>query len=134
MNNSMGMNNPMGMGGTFGSMQMGSSLGMGALGGAQGGIVVRMRGIPFSATESEIVEWFSSVVDPMKVEIDYSPNGRPSGDALVLFANLQDAKKAMSKNKQHMQHRYVELFLEGEVPVNPGMMNAAGLGMPEEIG
>jgi len=134
MNNSMGMNNPMGMGGTFGSMQMGSSLGMGALGGAQGGIIVRMKGIPFSATESEIAEWFSSVVDPLKVEIDYSPNGRPSGDALVLFANLQDAKKAMSKNKEHMQHRYVELVIEGGMPMNTGMMNTSGLGMPEGIG
>merc|ERR1711872_442549 len=113
---------------------MGSSLGMGALGGAQGGIVVRMKGIPFSATESEIAEWFSSVVDPMKVEIDYSPNGRPSGDALVLFANLQDAKKAMSKNKEHMQHRYVELVIEGGVPMNTGLMNTTGLGMAESIG
>merc|ERR1712156_250245 len=140
MGNAMGMNGGMGMGGTLGSLPMGASLGMGtslgmgAAGGSQGGIVVRMQGLPFSATESEIAEWFSAVADPVKVEINYSPEGRPSGDALALFANLQDTKKAMSKNKQHMQHRYVELFLEGEVPVYPGMMNAAGLGMPEEIG
>merc|ERR1711997_1184747 len=93
-----------------------------------------MQGIPFNVTESDIAEWFSSVVDPMKVEINYSPDGRPSGNAFVLFANLPDAKKAMSKNKEHMQHRYVELFLEGEVPMNPGMMNTSGLGMPDDRG
>merc|ERR1711994_400073 len=100
-------NGGMGMGGTLGSLPMGASLGMGsslgmgtslgmgAAGGSQGGVVVRMQGLPFSATESEIAEWFSAVADPVKVEINYSPEGRPSGDALALFANLQDAKKAM---------------------------------------
>lgn len=134
INGSMGMSGSMGMGGTLSSMPMGASLGMGGLGGAQAGIVVSMRGIPFNTTESEIAEWFSSVVDPVKIEINYAPDGRPSGNASVLFANLQDAKKAMSKNKEHMQHRYVELILEGEMPTNPGMMNTAGLGMADGLG
>merc|ERR1719216_233703 len=105
MNSPMGMNSAMGMGGEFSPMSMGGSFGMGTNAGIQSGHAIRMQGIPFNATESDIAEWFSSVVDPMKVEINYSPDGRPSGNAFVLFANLPDAKKVMSKNKEHMQHR-----------------------------
>ena len=35
---------------------------------------------------------------------------RPSGEADVSFASDGDARRAMQKDKQHMQHRYVELF------------------------
>jgi heterogeneous nuclear ribonucleoprotein F/H len=72
-----------------------------------------MRGLPFRVSENEISEWFSSVADPVDIQIRYNHEGRPSGDAFVHFASEQDAKKAMQKDKQNMQHRYIELFLEG---------------------
>lgn len=77
------------------------------------GHLVRMRGLPFRVTENDIAEWFSSVVDPIGINIRYNNQGRPAGEADVLFSTEAEAKKAMSKDRQNMQHRYVELFYDG---------------------
>merc|ERR1719510_2269480 len=97
------------------------------------GYVIRMRGLPFSATELEVAEWFSSVADPFHVSIEYNKEGKPSGDARVYFKTAQDARSAMSKNKQNMAHRYIELFEE-----NPGsggweMQQPIGFGMGRQM-
>ena len=91
------------------------NMGGGVPAGFQIGYKVRMQGIPFNVAESDIAEWFSSVVDPVKVRINYNNDGRPSGNADVLFATEDDAQKAMSKHKENMQHRYVELYYDGQV-------------------
>jgi len=75
--------------------------------------VIRMRGLPFKVTENEIAEWFSSVADCLDVQIHYGGDGRPSGQADVIFGSAQEAKMAMTKHKQNMQSRYVELFYDG---------------------
>ena len=80
--------------------------------------IVHMRGLPFRVTEQDIAEWFSSVADPIDVLIHYNHDGRPSGEADCLFNSEGDARRALGKNKQNMQHRYVELFYEG--PTMPG--------------
>ena len=99
-----------------------------------------MRGLPFRVTEHDICEWFSSVADPVDVFIHFNDDGRlvediketnikykliyllcsflfvfrPSGKADVSFATDSDARRAMQKDKQNMQHRYIELFYSGE--------------------
>merc|ERR1740137_440871 len=80
--------------------------------------VVRMRGLPFKVTENEIAEWFSSVADCLDVQIQFGGDGRPSGQADVIFGSAQEAKMAMTKHKQNMQSRYVELFYDGPVASN----------------
>merc|ERR1719513_56682 len=75
--------------------------------------VIRMRGLPFKVTENEIAEWFSSVADCLDVQIHYGGDGRPNGQADVVFGSAQEAKMAMTKHKQNMQSRYVELFYDG---------------------
>ena len=103
-------------------------MGGGVPAGFQIGYKVRMQGIPFNVAESDIAEWFSSVVDPVKVRINYNNDGRPSGNADVLFATEEDAQKAMSKHKENMQHRYVELYYDGQVMAPAA--GAGGVGMP----
>ena len=102
--NDGGFGNDRGMGG--GGMGMGGG-GMGGMGGGYGGgrgnHVVHMRGLPFRVTENDIAEWFSSVVDPVEITIQYNNQGRPTGEADVYFDNEADAKKAMSKDRQNMQ-------------------------------
>jgi len=95
-------------GGMGGGMGGGNYPGMG--GGHQGPFTVHMRGLPFRVTETEIAEWFSSVADPVDVFIHYNVEGKPSGKADVSFGSDAEAKRAMQKDKQNMQHRYIELF------------------------
>jgi len=82
-------------------------------GGGGGRHIVHMRGLPFRVTEQEIAEWFSSVADPVDVMIHYNHDGRPSGEADAMFGSEREATMALQKNKQNMQHRYVELFYDG---------------------
>lgn len=48
---------------------------------------------------------------PVNVRLLQDHTGRASGEADVEFASHEDAVRAMSKDKGHMQHRYIELFL-----------------------
>ncbi|XP_040569208.1 heterogeneous nuclear ribonucleoprotein H isoform X1 [Lepeophtheirus salmonis] len=108
-----------GRGGRHGGMMDGfGGFGGGTIGGAPlpGGpprYVVHMRGLPFRVTKSDIAEWFSPVVDPIDVYIIYNYAGKAAGEADVFFASEEDARKAMTKDRQNMQHRYVELFYDG---------------------
>jgi len=97
-----------GMGGGFGSGGMGGAGPSGAT-----SHVVHMRGLPFRVTENDISEWFSSVVDPVSIDIQFNNQGRPTGEADVYFETEADATKAMTKDRQNMQHRYIELFNDG---------------------
>ncbi|XP_057707305.1 heterogeneous nuclear ribonucleoprotein H3 isoform X3 [Corythoichthys intestinalis] len=75
-----------------------------------GGHFVHMRGLPFRTNEMDIAEFFSPL-NPMRVHIDVTHNGKLTGEADVEFRCHEDAVAAMSKDKNHMQHRYIELFL-----------------------
>ena len=63
--------------------------------------VIRMRGLPFSAKEKDIMEFFSPLI-PIRVNIDFDHYGRPSGEAEVQFGSHEDANAAMQKNNAHM--------------------------------
>ncbi|XP_044742864.1 heterogeneous nuclear ribonucleoprotein F-like isoform X2 [Chrysoperla carnea] len=76
-----------------------------------GGIhCVHMRGLPFRATESDVADFFKPL-NPVNIILIMDNSGRPSGEADVEFECHDDAVQAMSKDKGHMQHRYIELFL-----------------------
>ncbi|KAL4640869.1 heterogeneous nuclear ribonucleoprotein H3 [Arapaima gigas] len=78
--------------------------------GFHSGHFVHMRGLPFRATEADVASFFSPL-NPVRVHIDIGPNGKATGEADVEFGSHEDAVSAMSKDKNHMQHRYIELFL-----------------------
>ncbi|XP_048038783.1 uncharacterized protein LOC125263686 [Megalobrama amblycephala] len=78
--------------------------------GFHSGHFVHMRGLPFRATEADIAHFFAPL-NPVRVHIDVGPNGKSTGEADVEFRSHEDAVSAMSKDKNHMQHRYIELFL-----------------------
>ncbi|MCO5559795.1 hypothetical protein L7F22_013399 [Adiantum nelumboides] len=73
--------------------------------------VVRLRGLPFSATESEIEEFFQGLeLGPDGIVICVNFQGRSSGQAYVQFASVEIADKALDRNRQHMGSRYIEVF------------------------
>nr|CAD2125565.1 unnamed protein product [Meloidogyne enterolobii] len=78
-------------------------------------MIVRMRGLPFSATEQQIRDFFSTDGLPSGILQEgvlfvQRPDGRPSGDAFVLFCDEQSGRRALLKHRQRMGTRYIELF------------------------
>uniref|UniRef100_A0A3Q0S3T8 Epithelial splicing regulatory protein 1 n=1 Tax=Amphilophus citrinellus TaxID=61819 RepID=A0A3Q0S3T8_AMPCI len=83
-------------------------------------IIVRMRGLPFTATHEQVLAFFSPE-DGLKEMCPVSggrdgilfvryPDGRPTGDAFVLFACEEHAQCALRKHKEILGKRYIELF------------------------
>ena len=62
---------------------------------------IKMRGLPYSAEEKEILDFFLPHV-PVKVLMEYNQYGRPAGTAEVMFSTHEEAEKAMDKHNAHM--------------------------------
>ncbi|KAL5106693.1 Epithelial splicing regulatory protein 1 [Taenia crassiceps] len=78
-------------------------------------IVVRVRGLPYATKKPDIVKFFKEV----DAEILNGENGiffathadcRPTGDAFVLFVDNTDADRALTRHRNYLGQRYVELF------------------------
>uniref|UniRef100_A0A8C7XHD9 Epithelial splicing regulatory protein 1 n=1 Tax=Oryzias sinensis TaxID=183150 RepID=A0A8C7XHD9_9TELE len=83
-------------------------------------IIVRMRGLPFTATYEQVLAFFSPK-DGLNETCPVSggkdgilfvryPDGRPTGDAFVLFSCEEHALCALRKHKEILGKRYIELF------------------------
>lgn len=74
--------------------------------------VLKMRGLPWSATEKEVLEFFSvGDLVPEKVHIVSDvATGRATGDALVEFESDEQIISAMKLNRNEIGSRYIELF------------------------
>uniref|UniRef100_A0A0V0G3S0 Putative splicing factor hnrnp-f n=2 Tax=Triatominae TaxID=70999 RepID=A0A0V0G3S0_TRIDM len=92
---------------------------------------VHMRGLPFKATQADIAEFFRPII-PVSIRILYDNQGRPSGEADVEFSSHEDSLKAMTKDKSHMQHRYIELFMDS--PSNDRGGYGGGNGYSRRLG
>lgn len=125
-NGPRGMQGGRGMksGGMYGGGGMNNS-GPGGWNGSQHSI--HMRGLPFRATQQDIADFFAPV-DPLNIIIMFDDNGRPSGEADVEFETHEEALRAMSKDKSHMQHRYIELFLNSTPGTQGGGYSGGGSG------
>ncbi|GMR48375.1 hypothetical protein PMAYCL1PPCAC_18570 [Pristionchus mayeri] len=73
------------------------------------GRLVKLRGLPFSATEKEIKEFLSDM-EVEEVVFGRNAEGRVSGEAFVRLGSKDDVKGALQKNKEHMGKRYVEVY------------------------
>lgn len=75
------------------------------------GYVVKLRGLPWSATVEEILKffWDSKVIGGTDgVHMTSSREGRPSGEAFVEFSTEEDLKQALKRDRDHMGNRYIE--------------------------
>ena len=77
--------------------------------------VVRCRGLPWSTTVDEIVNFFGDVklMDGKdSVHMTLTREGRPSGEAYIELASEEDLEQALAKDRQNMGKRYIEgMFL-----------------------
>nr|AFK41709.1 unknown [Lotus japonicus] len=73
--------------------------------------ILKMRGLPFAVTKSQIVDFFKDYkLIEDRVHIACRPDGKATGEAYVEFVSPDEAKRAMSKDKMMIGSRYVELF------------------------
>jgi len=75
--------------------------------------VVRVRGLPWSATQDEIAEFFCNCnIDGGAKGIHLTTNreGRPSGDAYIELETQDDVTQALKKDRATMGKRYLEVF------------------------
>ncbi|NXF91556.1 GRSF1 factor, partial [Eubucco bourcierii] len=71
--------------------------------------VVLLRGLPFSSTEEDIVDFFTG----LKItDIVFVYRGeRKTGEAFVQFAAPDMAAKALLRHKEYMGSRYIEVYV-----------------------
>jgi len=82
---------------------------------------VKMRGLPYKVTRNDILDFFSGLSVPLNgVHLMFNEREQPTGEAYVEFSSPEDRERAMTKDRQHIGGRYVELFR-----VNRGEMIAA---------
>lgn len=75
------------------------------------GCIVKLRGLPWSATVEEVLKFFHDCkVSGGKsgIHMTTSREGRPSGEAFVEFEDEDDLQKACQKDREHMGNRYIE--------------------------
>lgn len=73
------------------------------------GFVVRMSGLPFRATEAEMMDFFQPEADCVGVRVILNHEGRPSGEAEAEFETEEMAERAMRRNREHLGSRFVIL-------------------------
>lgn len=77
------------------------------------GYVLRLRGLPYSATRSDVEKFFDTIQiykGEEGVVFSVTSTGRPTGEAYVEFMSEEAQQDAMKRHKQHMGPRYIELF------------------------
>lgn len=77
------------------------------------GYVVRLRGLPYTATQEDVRLFMSGV--QLSAAADcivflQGPNGRPNGEAFLELADEQALLLAMTRHKEVMGSRYIEVF------------------------
>lgn len=81
-------------------------------------VIIRMRGLPYECTAKQVIEFFEAGVENSCNVMDgeegvlfvKKPDGKATGDAFVLFEKEEEADKALSKHKESIGVRYIELF------------------------
>ncbi|XP_793087.3 heterogeneous nuclear ribonucleoprotein H isoform X1 [Strongylocentrotus purpuratus] len=83
------------------------------MGEEEDGYVIRARGLPWSTTAEEVMDFFEDcniLGAPDSIKFIFNSSGRPSGECFVEFDSEGDFQQAMKKDKNYLQKRYIELF------------------------
>eukprot|EP00238_Polyblepharides_amylifera_P001653 CAMPEP_0196573988 /NCGR_PEP_ID=MMETSP1081-20130531/3791_1 /TAXON_ID=36882 /ORGANISM="Pyramimonas amylifera, Strain CCMP720" /LENGTH=468 /DNA_ID=CAMNT_0041891871 /DNA_START=96 /DNA_END=1501 /DNA_ORIENTATION=+ len=82
--------------------------------------VVKMRGLPFSASKQDIVVFFQGFgLVEENVRVVHGRDGRPTGEAYAIFEGAgADVRGALAKHRMMLGSRYVELFPSSKEELN----------------
>lgn len=70
---------------------------------------VKVRGLPFEATEFDVTNFFEGVA-VIDVVLEVAPDGRKAGTGYVVLGSDEALQGALARNKQSMGRRYLEVF------------------------
>ncbi|XP_074298072.1 uncharacterized protein LOC141628886 [Silene latifolia] len=77
--------------------------------------ILKLRGLPFSATKEDVTEFFNGfLLAEDSIHITFNLNGRPTGEAFVEFASVEDSEAAIEKDRKTLGSRYIELFASSQ--------------------
>jgi len=77
------------------------------------GFVVRLRGLPWSTTNEEILKFFEEchIVDGLNgIHMTYTREGRLTGEGYLELTCEEDVERALKKHNEHLGARYIEVF------------------------
>lgn len=77
------------------------------------GHVLRLRGLPYSATSADVEVFFEGlgiVKSEEGIVFSVTSLGKPTGEAYVEFVSEDNQQEALKLHKHHMGSRYIELF------------------------
>ena len=94
-------------------------------------LTLKMRGLPFSATEQDIKDFFHPV-NIKEIRLVQTAKGRPSGRAFVDFYNESDLKRSIKHHKEYMNNRYIELFVDEGPSVKKSGVTDEGIGLKQQ--
>uniref|UniRef100_A0A5K3FKE3 RRM domain-containing protein n=2 Tax=Mesocestoides corti TaxID=53468 RepID=A0A5K3FKE3_MESCO len=86
--------------------------------------ILRIRGLPYSATADDVIDFFKDVTikgGKRGISFPQGPNGRSNGEAFVELENESDIEAAMAHHKEHMGRRYIEVFRSDETEMKRAM-------------
>merc|ERR1712226_1517849 len=88
-----------------------SKTGEEAFGGKEG-FVVKIRGLPWDSTNSDIRRFFEGLdmVHNGIIMVLNRYNGKPKGEAFVQFTSKEDAEKALERHEKTIGKRYIEVY------------------------
>ncbi|KAK8827250.1 hypothetical protein WA556_000876 [Blastocystis sp. ATCC 50177/Nand II] len=79
-------------------------------------LTLKLRGLPYSASKQDIAAFFAPLQLPRDalgeptVVIGQDSLQRPSGEAFVTFASVEDCEKGLRYHMKHLGRRYIEIF------------------------
>ena len=82
--------------------------------------VVYMRGLPFEATKSEVLEFFEDfALSASDVHlVRRADDGKPSGEGFAVFPSVEAAQQALSKDRETIGERWIELRLTNKIELS----------------
>ena len=84
-----------------------------------GGFVVRMRGLPYSVSIGDILNFFKGIdLEEDQIYILTNHSGQITGDGYVNFNTAKNAERAMAFHNSRIGRRYIELFSSDDKELN----------------
>jgi len=97
---------------------------------SQRSFVIRMRGLPFSALDEDVVKFFGQKrLKPVGVHLVKDEIGRPTGFCYVEFKTVEEQSLALTLDREYIGTRYVEIYESTVTELERDMQKGLPLGI-----